>query len=133
MPRICFQTHKFPAIPEGDLAQPGSAIAHWIRSHLIEAGFPCCNLIQEDYGWGFCLDDDSAIWVAISFSGGVQHDVTNIPEWWISLVDDTFSFNPSQWFKKKQGRGIVNNVFAIIEQKISKDPESEVQRVEADF
>jgi len=116
MPSLCFQTQTFPTDPEGDLdrcnGQPGSALALWVCTILSEAGIAGGELIQEDYGWGFWLEHEACIWVAVSFAGFAQGDLR--AEWWIAVEHEIPFFAPKQWFKRRVGKDMADRAFAVI-------------------
>jgi hypothetical protein len=120
---IVFRTQEFPTEPEGDLilcnGQPGSAVAHWLRAVLSDQDIKTGEPIQEDYGWGFWLDDPTAVWVAVSYAGGDQADPADAPLWYVSVSHETPIFTPRQWFRRQQGRAWVNQVFAVLQDAIS--------------
>lgn len=126
MRSITFETHAFPTAPEGDLdhnnGMPGLALAEWLRNAVEDAGRPCNEPMQEDYGWGFWLQSDCTIWVAVSFAGGTQHEEHACPEWVVSVVHERPIFWPKQWFKQKKCRPIVESVFAAIRKVVEENP-----------
>lgn len=113
-----FQTHEFPTAPEGDRdlcnGQPGSQLAKWLRTVLADSGIPSRDVIQEDYGWGFWLESPAAVWVAVGFTGGEQHNEGDAPEWDVSVHHEAPFFAPSQWFKKKEGRELAQRASSLI-------------------
>ncbi len=120
---IGFRTQEFPTDLEGDLdwcnGQPGSAVANWLRSVLSEQGIGVGEPLQEDYGWGFWLEDPSTVWVAISYAGGEQGNPADDPMWYVSVSHEISIFAPRQWFRRQLGRALVSQVFAAISDAIS--------------
>ena len=120
---IGFRTQEFPTDLEGDLdwcnGQPGSAVANWLRSVLSEQGIGVGEPLQEDYGWGFWLEDPSTVWVAISYAGGEQGNPADDPVWYVSVSHEISIFAPRQWFRRQLGRALVSQVFAAINDAIS--------------
>jgi hypothetical protein len=129
MPSLCFQTQEFPTAPEGDLdycnGQPGSVLAAWVRELLAEAGISGGELIQEDYGWGFWLEHEATVWVAVSFAGAGDP----MPEWWIGVEHEIPFFAPQQWFKQQVGRAVVAQAYGIISEALHRRPGVIIQQL----
>lgn len=132
MRSLTFETHAFPTAPEGDLdhnnGMPGLELAKWLRNAVEDAGLPCSEPMQEDYGWGFWLRSDCTIWVAVSFAGGTQHEEHACPEWVVSVVHERPIIWPTQWFKEKKSRPIVESAFAAIRKVVAQNPNIRVLR-----
>src|SRR5690606_3291285 len=116
MPDLCVHTHLFPTTPEGDLelcnGQPGSAAADWLRRMLIANGIPCRDLIQEDYGWGFWLEHDLAIWVSASYAGGTRGSADDPPQWWFGAAHERPNYSLKQRVLRDEGEALEARVFA---------------------
>lgn len=117
MRQIGFQTHLFPTAPEGDLelnnGSPGSAAAQWLRTAVEAAGCACKPILQEDYGWGFWLDDPCPIWVSVSLADA-EPGSGETPEWIAGVDYERPLFSPSSWFKKPHCEPLADKVFAAV-------------------
>jgi hypothetical protein len=131
---IRFRTQEFPTDPEGDLdrcnGQPGSAVAHWLRSVLSDHGIGAGEPLQEDYGWGFWLNDRSTVWVAVSYAGGDQGDPVDAPVWYVSVAHEISFFAPRQWFRRQSGRALASRAFAAVHDAISQRSGVVIEEVE---
>lgn len=118
MASVCIQTDLFPTAPEGDLelcnGQPGSAAAEWVRAVLVREGIACRAIMQEDYGWGFWLEHQCAVWVAVSFSGGVQGDQRDPPHWWLEGAHQCSLFSLKQRKLRRAGAELASRVNALL-------------------
>lgn len=136
MSAISFQTQEFPTEAEGDLilcnGQPGSALANWLRAALSDQGVATGEAIQEDYGWGFWLDDPTTVWVAVSYAGGDRDDTENIPAWGVSVAHEIPIFAPRQWFRRKAGRELASRVFEIVHHILSQRSGIMIEWIEHD-
>ncbi|WP_424361123.1 hypothetical protein [Methylocystis parvus] len=114
-----FQTDLFPTAPEGDLefnnGAPGSAAAAWLRAALEAEGFSCGEPSQEDYGWGFWLNDPCMIWVFVSHAEAADETPAGAPpEWIVGVSHERPIFAPSQWFKRAEGEALAEKAFAAL-------------------
>ncbi|PPD43440.1 MAG: hypothetical protein CTY15_09690 [Methylocystis sp.] len=123
-----FQTALFPTAPEGDLdfnnGAPGSAAAAWLRAAAERAGFSCGEPSQEDYGWGFWLNDPCTIWVCVSHADDDEEaPAEGRPEWVVSVSHERPIFSPGQWLKGAQGKALAERVFAAVSRALKEAPE----------
>ena len=123
-----FQTDLFPRAPEGDLefnnGAPGSAAATWLRAAVERAGFSCGEPSQEDYGWGFWLNDPCMIWVSVAHADGEDDaPAGGRPEWVVSVSHERSIFAPGQWLKAAQGKALAERVFAAVIHALEEAPE----------
>lgn len=134
MPGICFRTHLFSTDSEGDTTfcngQPGSAAAEWARAVLAAQGIACRELIQEDYGWGFWLEHECAVWVAVSYAGGTRGDENDAPEWWLGASHEAPFYSLAQRKKRAEGRALASRVNAVLFEAVRSEPEMDVIEVE---
>lgn len=118
---IEIRTTLFSTDPEGDLrhcnGKPGNRLAAWIRDKLTERGYDCADVIQEDYGWGFYIDEK--IWVSVGLMDD-QSDPT--PQWAISADHDA-PFNPMEWFKKRERKATATKILSDIKAALATDPD----------
>jgi hypothetical protein len=136
VPTIRFWTREFPTAPEGDLkrcnGQPGSAVAGWLRSALAGAGIAAQAPIQEDYGWGFWLDDPATVWVAVSYTGGEPDDAADQPTWCVSVAHEVPFFAPRQWFRQREGREMARRAFEAVRAAVAGRPGAVIEDVDDD-
>jgi hypothetical protein len=129
---ICLQTKVFPTAPEGDLeccnGMPGSHLACWVRDTLLKKGYTCQASLQEDYGWGFYVDADGcSIWVAISYAK-MEGEDEGVPEWHVGTGHVFAPWAFRQWFKRKRGRELEGEIYAVIRGMIVSHPEVTIIR-----
>jgi hypothetical protein len=118
MASICFRTDVFATDPEGDLVHcngmPGSQVAGWVRDALLEKGYACRELMQEDYGWGFWVEADGcSIWISAGYATG---DPGDVPEWWVGVDHDFPFFALRQWLRVRLGRELVREIFLRVKE-----------------
>jgi hypothetical protein len=135
---LAINTHAFPIEPEGDLefcnGRPGSALADWLRTILIERGFAVQESLQEDYGWGFWLNNETAIWIAVGLAddsddGDNPSESTEVPTWFVIVSHEAPIFSPRQWFRRREGRELAQRVFQAIEQAVGERSDMEVEEI----
>jgi hypothetical protein len=131
---LAIQTNAFPTEAEGDLdycnGQPGSALAGWLRSTLVERGFAAHEPLQEDYGWGFWLNNETAIWIAVGLADDFAEDEmqAEMPTWFVSVAHEAPIFSPRQWFRRREGRELAEQTFRAIENAVSERSDMEVEK-----
>jgi hypothetical protein len=131
MKSLRIKTKLFPTEPEGNLETcngcPGSALADWLKTMLSQRQYECDNIIQEDYGWGFWINvQPVTIWICVGTD--VLDEDSEIPEWEIFIKHEVSPFNPSQWFKGKQGLEAEVRIFADV--KAAVESESRIHILE---
>lgn len=127
------KTQMFSTALEGDRnhnnGMPGSQFSKWLRSHLQPMGYECRDVIQEDYGWGFWINQGKlAVWVAVAYAVGDMGEVDEMPEWGIMVEFEKNKMDPGQWFKGKDGEVLAKKIFTDIDQLIAGEPQ--MDRVE---
>ena len=123
MADICFRTDAFATDPEGDLeycnGMPGSQVAGWVRTALLNKGYACREPIQEDYGWGFWIDADGcSIWVYAGYAAPAEGELAGVPEWHVGVDHDFPPWALRQWLRRRQGRDLVRKIFLIVQELI---------------
>lgn len=116
-----FRTAEFSTDPEGDLihcnGRPGSAVARWLRSVLVEKGIDAGEPLQEDYGWGFWLSGPLSVWVAVGLVDGEPGDV---PVWNVSVAHEVPLLSLRQWLRRRRGREMARRVFDIVREALAR-------------
>lgn len=129
MRQLAFRTAMFPTALEGDLdlnnGSPGSAAANWLRAALIDEGVSCGAPFQEDYGWGFWLENPCMVWVAVGCAEG-EGEGDAPSEWVVSVSHERPIFAPAQWFKGAQGKALTERAIAILSRALAAAPEVDI-------
>jgi hypothetical protein len=130
---ICIQTDAFPTDPEGDLelcnGMPGSHLAGWVRDGLLEKGYASREPVQEDYGWGFHLEERGCpLWISVSYATPVEGDPEGIPEWHVGVDILASPWPFGRWGGRRRGREIEKEVFALVREMIESHPGVKIVR-----
>ncbi|MBX9687150.1 MAG: hypothetical protein K2X27_10635, partial [Candidatus Obscuribacterales bacterium] len=123
MNTLVVSSSLFSSEPEGDLTycngQPGSAFASWLKSGMLDLGWDCGELIQEDYGWGFWINSDKdTIWISVSYAQAETEGEQG--EWYVAAKHEIpfLMFQPWRW-ANKTGKTCENKIFGQLKELIT--------------
>jgi hypothetical protein len=94
-------------------------------------GHTCREPLQEDYGWGFYVDADGcSIWISVSFAAPDEEEPVGMPEWHVGADHDSAPWMLRQWFRRRRGRQLEQEIFATLREAVVTHPEIIVVREE---